>query len=143
MTPRRRAAPAIAALALLVATGCGGDGGGGDGGLSDSADGRRRMPSCGTYTVPVGELTPEDRAARDCFLSAFGDGTQKELTVTVNSIEGDPITTIYRVLGVNDVELFVDASADKFADVKQYHQRCTSVVEEGNAVGVGGCENLA
>jgi len=139
VTPRRRAA---LALALLVATGCGG-GGSDDGGLSDSADGRRRMPSCGSYTVTAGELPAADRSARDCFLAAFGNGTQKELSVTVHSMEGDPITTIYRVLGVNDVELFVDASADKFADVKQYHQRCTSVVEEGNAVGVAGCVNLA
>ncbi|MEA2973468.1 MAG: hypothetical protein QOG82_1926 [Actinomycetota bacterium] len=130
------------ALALLACTACGG-GGGDDGGLSDSAAGRRRMPSCGTYTAPTGELPAEDRSARDCFLAAFGNGTQKELTLTVHSLEGDPIITIYRVLGVNDVELFVDASADKFAAVKQFHQRCTSVVEEGNALGVDGCVNLA
>jgi hypothetical protein len=143
MALRPRVLPVLA-LALTLTTACGGGGGGGsDGGLSDSAESRRRMPSCGSYDATSGELSAEARTARDCFLTAFGNGTQKELAVTVHSLEGDPISTIYRVLGVNDVELFVDASADKFAAVKSYHQRCTSVVEEGNGLAVGGCENLA
>ena len=112
MSPGRRTALAIA-LALLVATGCGGGGGGDGGGLSDSAESRRRMPSCGSYEAVPGELPPADKAVRDCFLAAVRDGTQKEATVTASTIEGDALVTIYRVLGPDDVELFVDASADK------------------------------
>ncbi len=128
-------------LALVVATGCGG-GGGGDDGLSDSAESRRRMPSCGSYQVGGEPVAAADQAVRDCFLAAFRDGTEKEVTVTAFSIEGQPITTIYRVLGPDDVELFVDASADTFAGVKTYHQRCTSVAEDGNGLAAGGCVTL-
>ena len=125
------------ALAFLVAAGCGG--GGGSHLLSDSAGSRRRMPSCGSYTATESPLPAEDEAVRQCFLAAARDGTQMEVTVTVASMEGDPITTIYRVLGPDDLELFVDASADTFAPVKTYHQRCTSVAEEGNGLAAGGC----
>jgi hypothetical protein len=128
------------ALALVVGAGCGGGSGGG--GLSDSVGSRRRMPSCGTYTAGEGELSAEDAAIRECFLAAFREGTQKELTVTAPSLEGDPITTIYRVLGRGDLELFVDASADTFAAVKTYHQRCTSVAEDGTGLTAGGCVTL-
>ncbi|MEA2827912.1 MAG: hypothetical protein QOG43_2351 [Actinomycetota bacterium] len=128
------------ALAFLVAAGCGG--GGGDL-LSDSAGSRRRMPSCGSYTATESPLPAQDEAVRQCFLNAAGDGTQMEVTVTVESMEGDPITTIYRVLGPDDLELFVDASADKFSPVKTYHQRCTSVAAEGNGLAAGGCVTLA
>ena len=101
------------------------------------------MPSCGSYEAVPGELPAADRAVRDCFLAAFGSGTEKEVTVTAPTIEGDALVTIYRVLGPNDVELFVDASADKFAAVKTYHQRCTGVVEDGNGLAGAGCVNLA
>ena len=135
---------ALAALAaVLVMAACGGDSKGGGPSASASPADRRRMPSCGTYTAPAGELADADRTARACFLDAFRQGEQKELTITVTSIEGDPITTIYRVLGAGDLELFVDASADEFAAVKTYHQRCTSVDVEGNALNAGGCVDLS
>ena len=128
---------AVLGPALAVA-GCGGgdDAGGG----SKSPESRRPMPSCGSYQVPLGELPVADQAIRDCFLSAFGAGREAEVTITATSFEGDPIVTIYRVLGPNDLELFVDASADKFAgDLKTYRQRCTSVVEDGPTLAAGGC----
>ena|GEM_PF-4735964 len=132
-------------LALVLLAGCGSKGGGGGGGsgLSDSAEGRRRMPSCGTYNAGDGELAPADRAVRDCFLAAFGAGEQKEVTITATSIEGDPITTIYRVLGPDDLELFVDASTDKFAAVKTYHQRCRTLAEDGNGLTAGACSTVS
>ncbi len=130
------------AFVLVVATSCGG-GGGGDG-LSDSVENRRRMPSCGAFEASLQEPTAADQAVRDCFLAAFRDGTEKEVTVTATTIEGDPIVTIYRVLGPNDLEVFVDASADKFAgEVNMVHQRCTSVVADGNRLAAGGCVTLA
>jgi hypothetical protein len=134
MTARRR--PQVTTVAtlttlLLVGTGCGGGGGGG--GVSESLESRRPMPSCGAYRPPAGpgDLPPEDSAVRDCFLAAFREGREAEVSVTVDTLEGDPIINIYRVLGANDVELFVDASADKFAAVDVDHQRCTSVAEDG------------
>ena len=133
------------ALAFLVTAGCGGGGGGGDGGgLSDSAEGRRRMPSCGSYTATEREPSAEEKAVRDCFLAVARDGTQMEATVTTSTIEGDAIVTIFRVLGPGDIELFVDASADTFSGpVKMFHQRCTGVVEEGNGLVGTGCVTLA
>ncbi len=137
------AALGAALVVVLAGAGCGGgdgdDGAGGDG-LSASVEERRPMPSCGAYEVGLAaELPAEARTARDCFLSAFGAGREAELAITVTSIEGDPITTIYRVLGPNDVELFVDASADKFAEVKEYQQRCTAVVEDGAGLAPANC----
>jgi len=134
----------MAAVAVLVAgAGCGGSGDDtGDSGLSPSAEDRRRMPSCGAYDAVPGLLPAEAQAARDCFLAAYGAGTEAELAITVISIEGDPITTIYRVLGANDVELFVDASADEFAEVKNYQQRCTSVVEDGAGLAAANCATV-
>ena len=101
------------------------------------------MPSCGSYTATERQPSPEDRAVRDCFLAAVRDGTQMEATVTTSTIEGDAIVTIFRVLGPGDLELFVDASADKFSGpVKTFHQRCTGVVEEGNGLAGTGCVTL-
>ena len=97
------------------------------------------MPSCGAYDASVGELATEQRVIRDCFLAAFGAGREAEIIITARSMEGDPVTTIYRVLGPNDVELFVDASADRFAEVETYRQRCTSVVEAGTSLVASGC----
>ena len=97
---------------------CGGGGGSDDsggGGLSASAEDRRRMPSCGAYEAVPGELPPRPRPSATASSPPIGAGREAELAITVASIEGDPITTIYRVLGPNDVELFVDASADQFA----------------------------
>jgi len=135
---------ATLAVSALIATGCGGGGGGDETGPSASLEERRKMPSCGTYDVPLGELPPEGRVARDCFLSAFREGREAELAVTVTSFEGDPITTVYRVLGRDDLEVFVDASADRFSGpVKVTHNRCTSVVEEGPVLAPGGCTPLS
>jgi hypothetical protein len=144
MGPMRRPATSLVALAAMMALGGCGDGGAGAGGtgVSSSAETRRRMPSCGAYTAPSGALPAESRAARQCFLAAFAEGREAELTITAPSVEGDPIVTIYRVLGPDDVELFVDASADTFAAVDTYHQRCTSVAEEGNALAAGGCTTV-
>ena len=83
---------AAVVLTLALATACGGGGSGG--GLSDSAQSRRRMPSCGSYTATEKELSAEDRAVRDCFLTAFRDGTQKEVTITAPTLEGDAVVTI-------------------------------------------------
>jgi hypothetical protein len=141
----RMAAMTAVVAVLLAGAGCGGGGGGGDGasgGRSSSAEARRRMPSCGANDAVAGELPAEAQAARDCFLAAYGAGREAELAITVISIEGDPITTIYRVLGANDVELFVDASADEFAEVKTYQQRCTAVVEDGPGLAAANCATI-
>jgi len=149
MTPTRRSTARVAAVALVLgvaAAGCGG-GDGGAGGLSELTADRRRMPSCGAYDAPPDGFRPdspaEGRTARECFLSAFREGRESELSITVSSIEGDPITTIFRVLGPDDLELFVDASADRFSAVKAYHQRCTTLAEEGAGLAAGGCTTLS
>jgi hypothetical protein len=134
---------AMAVTAVVVAVaGCGG--GGEDRGPSASMEGRRQMPSCGSFFAPQsGELPPEARTTRDCFLTAFREGREAEVVITVNTIEGDPIITIYRVLGADDVEVFVDSSSDKFSAQKLVHQRCTSVAEEDGTLAVRGCTTLA
>ncbi len=129
------------ALTLLVLAGCGG--GDEDTGLSDSVEGRRRMPSCGAFVASPGGLTAEDEAVRDCFLAAFRAGEQKEVVVTQATVEGDPIVTIYRVLGPDDVELFVDSTADRFAAVPMEHRRCRTLAESGNGLLADVCSSVS
>ncbi len=141
MAPKRRSG---LALAFVVLVACGGGGGGDDDSpLSDSVEDRRRMPSCGAYVVGPDELAAPDRAARDCFVAAFRAGEQKEISITTTTIEGDAIVTLYRVLGPDDIEVFIDSSADKFAAVDLLHQRCRTLREDGNGLAADACSTVS
>lgn len=127
-------------LALLVLAGCGDERGSP---LSESIEGRRRLPSCGSYVVPLGELAANQRSIRDCFVAAFEAGEPMEVTLTTTTVEGDPIVTIYRVLGRHDLELFVDSSADRFAAEDLAHLRCRTLAEAGNGLLADACSTVS
>lgn len=65
---------------------------------------------------------------RDCMDKARTSGLGGELTVVQPTIEGDPITTYYRVFSPSQrVEIFVDSSADRFGNFGWNHFFCWAV----------------
>ncbi len=73
---------------------------------------RSTLPSCGQ------EVTTQDSGfdleGRRCFWDAYLAGRPAEFISTRPSVEGDPITTIYRVLAPGHAEVFTDATKDRF-----------------------------
>ena len=61
-------------------------------------------------------------------LEAFESGRSAELTSTMTSVEGDPITRIIRVLEDGTVEVFVDATRDNYGSGQWERLRCTALV---------------
>ena len=74
---------------------------------------RSNLPSCGVENA-TSQNGPWNAEGRSCFLNAYQKGQPAEFTSTRLTIEGDPITSIYRVLGPGKVEIFVDTTRDKF-----------------------------
>lgn len=73
---------------------------------------RAPLPSCGHESV-----TREggyDVGARRCFWDAYREGRPAEFISTSVSVEGDPVTTIYRSVAPGRVEVYVDATKDRF-----------------------------
>jgi hypothetical protein len=90
---------------------------------------RSVLPACGTetWTSPTG---PMNLGARACFINAYRTGQPAEFISTSLTSEGDPITSIYRVLGGGRVEIFIDSSQDRFAGSGRGWEQfeCTSLV---------------
>ncbi|ALR10685.1 hypothetical protein MYCSP_03530 [Mycobacteroides saopaulense] len=85
---------------------------------------RASLPSCGTH-IHFRESLPA--AQRDCMNHGRASGAGGELTVVQPTIEGDPITTYYRVFSPDQrVEVFVDSSADRFGNFGWSHFFCWS-----------------
>ena len=78
----------------------------------DWVTGRTELPSCGAEEVTADRLP--NRAARECVLDAWRESRAAELITERPTVEGDPVTTIVRVLPDGSVELFVDATHDRF-----------------------------
>lgn len=75
---------------------------------------RAALPSCGVERATTQE-GPRNEAARACFWGAYLTSRPAEFVSTQLSVEGDPITWIYRVLGPGRIEIFIDSSQDRFA----------------------------
>ena len=74
---------------------------------------RAPLPLCGQEEVmPDGSGTDED--ARGCFLDAWRAGERAELFSTCRTVEGDPITQVFRSLGADRLQLFIDSSHDRY-----------------------------
>lgn len=71
---------------------------------------RSSLPFCGIEST-VGGAGP-DLDARRCFWDAYLEGLPAEFITTQSTIEGDPLTFVYRVLGQGHVEVFVDQTYD-------------------------------
>jgi hypothetical protein len=87
---------------------------------------RNPLPSCGEERLDQGGA--RDVAARTCLLEAFQEGRAAELISTGPTVEGDPITRYIRVHENGVVELFIDASRDRFGSGRWERVRCEALV---------------
>ena len=74
---------------------------------------RQPLESCGVEEISANGLGV-NVDARTCLLTAFQSGDGAELISTRPTEEGDPITSYYRVHENGTIELFVDATRDRF-----------------------------
>jgi hypothetical protein len=87
-------------------------------------------PSCGRYENLNEPRSTDQRQKDQCLLDALAAGRPAELIRTFATIEGDPITEYYRVLGAGRVEVFVDSTQDSFGSRKWTHLLCEDVAIE-------------
>lgn len=113
---------ALATMLAVLVTGCG---------LLPSTPpdwvvNRLPLDACGEEVAGHGEgLNVE---ARTCLLDAFEDGRGAELISTLTSVEGDPITRYTRVHENGTVEIFVDATRDRYGSGSWERLRCDGLV---------------
>ncbi len=88
---------------------------------------RTPLESCGREDVDVA-AAGFDEPARHCILAAFRDGRGAELSSTLTTIEGDPITRIVRVHETGLIEVFVDATRDAFGSGEWERLECTRLI---------------
>jgi hypothetical protein len=85
---------------------------------------RAQLPSCGHEARS--QVDPPDQEMRSCLLTAFEQGRPAELAATFPTVEGDPLTTYYRVWPTADiaVEVFSDSSRDKWRSAAWTYTVC-------------------
>lgn len=103
-------------LATLLLTGCG------FGAPSPSPLGI----DCGAEDQQMG--TNLNQEGRRCLLNAFERGTPATFVSRLTTIEGDPITRTYAVLGPGDVRIAHDARRDSFGSGEIELLRCAGLV---------------
>lgn len=87
---------------------------------------RTPYPRCPAITVPQGRSTPESLAQCLTTPAARRDGAEVEVRSVTT--EGDPVVTHYRVSpGRGEVDVFTDASADRFGTDEWGWVRCPDV----------------
>ena len=74
---------------------------------------RSTLPACGQESTD--QTDGYDVVARQCFWTAYLQGRPAEFMTTRLSIEGDPITWIYRVLSPGHLEVFIDSTQDRYS----------------------------
>jgi hypothetical protein len=62
--------------------------------------------------------------------------------VTYHTVEGDPITEYYRILGPNRLEGFIDSTRDSYANGKWSHVVCDRLAEDSGFVYAEGCREI-
>ena len=87
---------------------------------------RRPLPACGIEELGQGEAGDEE--VRGCLLAAYQEGRAAEMISTFPTIEGDPITRYIRVHENGVVEIFVDATRDRFGSGAWERVRCEALV---------------
>lgn len=95
---------------------------------------RPPLPSCGEETgnLRTGSQNP---SARRCFWEAYQAGRPAELISTRPTIEGDPITSIWRLLPNGLVEVFVDQRRDAWSKGGWYRLECVGLGLNGSGMG--------
>jgi hypothetical protein len=93
---------------------------------------RAALPSCGVEQT-IRQDGPWNLAARLCFLAAYRSGTPAEFVSVRLTVEGDPVRTVFRVLGPGRNEVLIDSTLDKWSNRTWERATCTSlnVVETG------------
>jgi hypothetical protein len=81
----------------------------------------------------TGQDGPWNRDARRCLAAAYQNGIPAELVTTRPSIEGDPIRTVFRVLGPGRVEIYVDSTQDAWSNRTWSHSLCSSLAFDETA----------
>ena len=125
---------AAALLAAALITGCGLL----PGSPPDWVANRLPLPSCGEEELGQGDAGNIE--GRLCLFDAYLAGQGAELISTALTIEGDPITRYIRVHESGVVEIFIDASRDRFGSGEWERLRCNgllSVDEANQAPGFG------
>ena len=105
---------------------------------------RLPLESCGAETIEGSGLLLNVEA-RTCLLAAFRAGDGAELISTQATEEGDPVTRYYRVHENGTVEIFVDATRDRFGSQRWERYRCEDLVpadDEERVFIEQGCEEL-
>jgi hypothetical protein len=132
-----------ALLTLAAATGCGLL----PPALPDWIVNRQPLPSCGEEVLEQGQAG--DVEMRTCLLEAYRDGRPAELISTFPTIEGDPITQYIRVHENGVVEIFVDATRDRFGSGAWERMVCDELTpvdeaddQSGRVFVEAGCEVL-
>lgn len=75
---------------------------------------RTVLPPCGVERATT-QQGPWNEAARECFWQAYRAQRPAEFVSTRLTTEGDPITSIYRVVAGGAVQVFIDSTQDRFA----------------------------
>jgi hypothetical protein len=117
---------ALLAGALFATAGCGAS-------IPNAPDwivNRQPLPFCGEETV--GPDGGHNLDARRCLLAAFESGGEGELISHATTIEGDPRTQLTRV-HANGVEIFVDATSDRFGAGRWVRLTCQSLTAVDDA----------
>jgi hypothetical protein len=91
-------------------------------------------PSCGRYENRNEPVSADQIRKNRCLLDAVAAGRPAQLIRTYATIEGDPITEYYRVLGPGRVELFIDSTPGQFGAQKWIHMVCEEVAEDADFV---------
>lgn len=91
---------------------------------------RTELPSCGHDVV---ERTTEgdlhDAEATACFLAAYEAGEPAEFISDSPTPEAGRITTVFRVLGPGEIEIFVDTTQDPLSTPAWTRMICGSILE--------------
>ena len=87
---------------------------------------RTALPSCGSERATT-QLGPWNQTGRDCFLLAYREQRPAEFTRTQLTTEGDPITSIYRIIDRDRVEVFIDSTKDRFGSGGWLRLKCPTL----------------
>ena len=115
----RRALALVTATAIVAFAGCGSPAEPqpstfSSTGAPPAVANRTPLPSCGVEQA-TRQDGPWDDTARACFWEAYSAQRPAEIASTRLTTEGDPLTTIYRVLGPGRVEVFINQTHDRYS----------------------------
>jgi hypothetical protein len=123
------------ALAVLALAGCGSE----DEAEGDAPAADAGIEDCGSYESRNEAPTDETREKNRCLLDAFEAGREAKLVVTLSTVEGDPITHYFTVLGPGEVDVLVDGRKDAYGSGGWYASTCTGLSEQSGRIAWTGC----